>query len=97
VRPSQGVSAPPSRTQHPFFVLSMSKGQELKRVHGYNRGKERNTTNLLLMMQALVVILKYRLAFGCARVVFRRRVGDVACEDFLPEGEAAAWAYMVRW
>jgi hypothetical protein len=47
------------------------------------------------MVQALIVILKYRLALGCTRVVFRRRVGDVAREDFLPEGEAAAWAYVV--
>jgi hypothetical protein len=44
-------------------------------------------------MQALVVIFKYGLAFRGAAVVFGRGVGDVAGEDFLPEGEAAGWAW----
>jgi hypothetical protein len=46
-----------------------------------------------LVVQALVVIFKHGLAFRCARVVFGGGVGYVACEDFLPEGEAAGWAY----
>jgi hypothetical protein len=50
------------------------------------------STYLFLVVQALVVIFKDGLAFCCAAVVFGRCVGYVACEDFLPEGEAAGWA-----
>jgi hypothetical protein len=49
-------------------------------------------THLLLVMQALVVVFKYGLAFCGAAVVFGGCVGDVAGEDFLPKGEAAGWA-----
>jgi hypothetical protein len=50
---------------------------------------------LFLVVQALVVIFKYGLAFCRAAVVFGGCVGYIACEDFLPEGEAAGWAW--RW
>lgn len=51
---------------------------------------------LLLVVQALVVVLKHRHAFRLAAVVFGVCVGHVACENFLPEGEAArgAWEAM---
>jgi hypothetical protein len=50
---------------------------------------------LFLVVQALVVIFKYGLAFCGAAVVVGGCIGDVACEDFLPEGEAAGWAWRV--
>jgi hypothetical protein len=53
----------------------------------------RQSTYLLLMVQALVVVLKDGHAFGLARVVLGVCVGDVAGEDFLPEGEAARGAW----
>lgn len=43
-------------------------------------------------MQALVVVLKDGHAFRLAAVVLGVCVGDVAGEDFLPEGEAARGA-----
>ena len=46
-----------------------------------------------LMMQTLVVILEYGGAFCFSAVVFGVCVCDVAGEDFLPEGEAAAGAW----
>lgn len=49
-------------------------------------------TNLLFVVQALVVILKDRHAFGLARVVLGVCICDVAGKDFLPEGEAAGLA-----
>lgn len=51
------------------------------------------STNLLLVVQALVVVLKHRRALGLAGVVLGVCVGDVAGEDFLPEGEAAGGSY----
>ena len=51
-------------------------------------------TYLLLVMKALVVVLKDGGAFCLARVVLGVCVGRVACEDFLPEGEAAGWAWL---
>ena len=45
-----------------------------------------------LVMQALIVVFEDGLAFCFAAVVFGVCVGHVACEDFLPEGEAAGWA-----
>jgi hypothetical protein len=53
-------------------------------------------TYLLLVVQALIVIFENGLAFRCAAVVFGVCVGHVACEDFLPEGEAAPWACEVE-
>jgi hypothetical protein len=50
---------------------------------------------LFLVVQALVVVFKYGLAFCGAAVVVGGCVGDVTCEDFLPEGEAAGWAWRV--
>jgi hypothetical protein len=47
---------------------------------------------LFLMVQALVVVFEDGLAFCFAAVVFGVCVGDVAGEDFLPEGEAAGGA-----
>tara|TARA_R110002003_G_scaffold1005_4_gene22004 strand:+ start:16173 stop:16562 length:390 start_codon:yes stop_codon:yes gene_type:complete len=44
------------------------------------------------MVQALVVVFEDGLAFCFAAVVFGVGVGDVAGEDFLPEGEAARGA-----
>lgn len=44
-------------------------------------------------MQTLVVVFKDGCAFRFARVVFGVCVGSVASEDFLPEGEAAGWAW----
>jgi hypothetical protein len=44
------------------------------------------------MVQALVVVFENGLAFCFAAVVFGVGVGDVAGEDFLPEGEAARGA-----
>lgn len=53
-------------------------------------GKGRlGSTHLFLVVQALVVIFEHGLALHFALVVFGRGVGDVAGEDFLPEGEAA--------
>jgi len=54
-------------------------------------------TYLLLVVKALVVVLKDGCAFCLARVVLGVGVGRVACEDFLPEGEAAggAWDIML--
>ena len=49
-------------------------------------------TYLLLVVQALVVVLKDGHAFRLAAVVLGVCVGDVAREDFLPEGEAARGA-----
>jgi hypothetical protein len=46
------------------------------------------------MMEALVVVLEYGLAFHLSGVVFRVCVCDVAGEDFLPEGEAAGRTYI---
>jgi len=51
-------------------------------------------TYLFLMMQTLVVVFEYGLAFSGTAVVFGRGVCDVAGEDFLPEGEAAGWAWV---
>jgi hypothetical protein len=48
---------------------------------------------LLLVVQALVVVLKHGHAFGLAAVVLGVCVGDVACKDLLPEGEAARGAW----
>ena len=50
-------------------------------------------SHLFPMVQTLIVILKRGLAFLLARVVFAARVDDVACEHFLPEGKASAWAF----
>jgi hypothetical protein len=58
--------------------------------------KQKPVTYLLLVVQALVVIFENGLAFRCAAVVFGICVGHVACEDFLPEGEAAPWACEVE-
>ena len=44
------------------------------------------------MVQALVVVLENGHAFCLAAVVLGVRVSHVACEDFLPEGEAARGA-----
>jgi hypothetical protein len=52
-------------------------------------------TYLLLVVETLVVVFKDGCAFCFARVVFGVCVGCVACEDFLPEGEAAGWAWGV--
>jgi hypothetical protein len=52
-------------------------------------------TYLLLVVETLVVVFKDGCAFCFARVVFGVCVGCVACEDFLPEGEAARWAWGV--
>jgi hypothetical protein len=43
---------------------------------------------LFSVVQALIVILQYRHAFGLAGVAFGGRVDDVAGEDFLPERKA---------
>jgi hypothetical protein len=48
---------------------------------------------LLLVVQALVVVLKHGHAFRLAAVVLGVCVGDVACKDLLPEGEAARGAW----
>jgi len=45
------------------------------------------------VVQTLVVVLKDGRAFRFARVVLGVCVGRVAGEDFLPEGEAARWAW----
>lgn len=45
------------------------------------------------MVQTLVVVFENGLAFCLAGVVFGVGVGDVAGEDFLPEGEAARGAW----
>lgn len=50
-------------------------------------------TNLLLVVQALVVVLEHGLAFYLSGVGLGGRVCDVAGEDFLPEGEAAGGAW----
>jgi len=51
-------------------------------------------TYLLLVVKAFVVVLKDGCTFCLARVVLGVCVGCVACEDFLPEGEAAGWAWL---
>jgi hypothetical protein len=55
-----------------------------------------NPQYLFLVMQALVIVFENGLAFRGSAIVFGGCVGYVACEDFLPEGEAAAWAYGSR-
>lgn len=55
-------------------------------------GRWMESTHLLLVVQTLVVVFEDGCAFCFARVVFGGCVGRVACEDFLPEGEAAGWA-----
>lgn len=52
------------------------------------------STNLLLVVQTLVVVLENGHAFGFAGVVLGVCVGHVAREDFLPEGEAARGAWV---
>ena len=52
-------------------------------------------TNLLLMVQALIVVLQRRRAFLRARHVFLVGVHDVAGEQFLPEGKAAGRACLL--
>lgn len=47
-------------------------------------------TNLLLVMQALVIVLECRRALLLARIVLSRSVDNIACHDILPEGKAAA-------
>jgi len=73
---------------------SNGKGQEGMRC-GYMGVKRLKDTHLLLMVKALVVVLKDGCAFCLARVVLGVCVGRVACEDFLPEGEAAGWAWVI--
>lgn len=48
------------------------------------------------MVQALVVVLEDGRALGFARSVFGGGVDNVACEDFLPEGEAAGGTWLSR-
>lgn len=60
-----------------------------------SKGGEGHSTHLLLVVKALVVVFKDGSAFGLARVVLGVCVGRVACEDFLPEGEAAGWAWLL--
>lgn len=59
-----------------------------------DRGIEglRGLTDLLLMVQALVVILQSQTALLLLRVVLAVGVDDVAAEEFLPVGEAPRWA-----
>jgi len=66
---------------------------EGKRAWDGNGGYMR-VTHLFLVVKALVVVLKDGGAFCLARVVLGVCVGRVACEDFLPEGEAAGWAWL---
>lgn len=49
-----------------------------------------NISYLFLVVQAFVVVFQGEAAFLGAGSVFRGGVNDVACKDFLPEGEAAA-------
>lgn len=56
-------------------------------------GRRVKMAYLLLVVQALVVILQDGLAFDLAGVGLWGCVGDVAGEDFLPEGEAAGGAW----
>ena len=58
-------------------------------------GGENGKTNLLLVMQTLVVVLEVGHTFCGSGVVFGVCVCDVAGEDFLPEGEAAGGACLV--
>jgi hypothetical protein len=48
---------------------------------------------LFLVVKALVVVFQHGHAFRFAAVIARGGVGDVAGEDFLPEGEAAGGAW----
>ena len=57
------------------------------------KGRGYRGTYLLLVVKTLVIVLKDGCAFCLARVVLGVCVGRVACEDFLPEGEAAGWAW----
>lgn len=50
------------------------------------------TCSLFLVVKTLVVVFKNGCAFCFSRIVFGVCVGRVACEDFLPEGEAAGGA-----
>ena len=64
--------------------------------YGEGEGQDgMDETHLLLVVQALVVVLEHGLAFYLAGVRLGRRVGHVAGEDFLPEGEAAGGAWGV--
>lgn len=50
---------------------------------------DRAETDLLLVMQALVVIFQCWRALLLAAIVFSGRVDDIAGQQFLPEGEAS--------
>lgn len=59
---------------------------------GAARGSCRGAPDLLLVVQALVVVLQHRGALRLARVVVAVRVDDVASQNLLPEGKASAGA-----
>jgi hypothetical protein len=84
------INGQPLIRRHPL-VLSRSDRSQARRLEHVS-----SCTHLLLVVQALVVVLKHRLAFHLARVVFRVCVCDVAGEDFLPEGEAAGGAWYMQ-
>lgn len=56
-------------------------------------GKIQRVTDLLFVMQTLVVVLKHGRALLLAGVVLGGGVDDVAGEDLLPEGKASAGAW----
>ena len=51
--------------------------------------------DLLLVVEALVVVFQDRRALLLARVILRVGVDDVACEQLLPEGKASGGTYEV--
>ena len=75
------------------FITSLALELRVGVVRG-EEGRGGKGTHLLLVVKALVVVLKDGGAFRLARVVLGVCVGRVACEDFLPEGEAAGWAWL---
>lgn len=56
-------------------------------------GASPNATNLLLVVQTLIVVLQHRHTFPLARVVLGIGVNDVTGQDLLPEGKAARHTY----
>lgn len=73
-----------------MIKVSTSSGSQLRfRIHAEATGWCDRIAYLLLVMQALVVVVERGEALGLARGVVGVAVGDVAGEDFLPEGKAA--------
>lgn len=63
----------------------------LKRSLASGRGV--GYTDLLLVVQTLVIILQYWYTLPLPRIVVGSCVDYVARQDFLPEWKAARWAY----